>query len=277
MVHRWRCRRCEYTVWSASKRATVEAVQSHLLDHHRHRLARREFQISWECPFCEKEGRNHEESEGVQQFKRHLFEHVEPLLESGTHVADDVDGTGSILVRAPLQSDGADNARVHFLSPGDIVFFVTTTPAERIRLLRERLQEWPAWTIILTTKENPLAGVEGIDLASAPLEVVRLDRRLGLSDLGETISRVLAEQETTSGKVSVEFDILSEIIEKFELQTVFKFLHLLSQRFENVNALSHYYVDPTARSTSTVNVLEELFDLSMTADGQTFVADSGGP
>jgi hypothetical protein len=273
MVHRWRCRRCSYTVWSASREALVETVQSHLLDHHRHRLTKREFQVQWECPFCETTGQSHEENEGVQQFATHLFGHVEPLVESETHVANEINGTGGILVRTPPGSDGAENARVHFLSPGDIVLFITTTPAERIRHLRERLDEWPAWTIVLTTKENPLAGVEGIDLASAPLEVVRLDRRLGLSDLGETVSRVLDQQETDNGKVSVEFDILSEIIEKFDLQTVFRFLHLFGQRLENAGALAHYYVNPQARSTSTVNVLEELFDLSITANGQTFVSD----
>jgi hypothetical protein len=105
------------------------------------------------------------------------------------------------------------------------------------------------------------------------LEVVRLDRRLGLSDLGETVSRVIDEQKRKSGKISVEFDILSEIIEKFETQTVFKFLHLLTRRLADVGALSHFYVNPRAQSASTVNVLRQLFDLTITADDRTFRTD----
>jgi hypothetical protein len=221
-------------------------------------------------------GQNHEQSVGVQRFQEHLFEHVEPLLEPGVHIADSVNGTGNILVRSPLHSAGANNARVHFLAPGDIVLLVTTNPAETITLLDEEIGEWPALTTILTTKEDPLADISGIDVMNIQLEVVQLDRRLGLSDLGETISRVLQEQETTNGKITVEFDILSEIIEKFDVQTVFKFLHVLTNRIKSADALSHFYVDPSRRSMSTINVLDQLFDLSITAHEHTFVADNTG-
>jgi hypothetical protein len=270
MVHRWRCRHCAFTVWSASREPLNERIGAHLLDHHRERLTKRDFRTTWECPYCTQSGESHDGQAGVARFKDHLFEHGEPLVESDTHVAEEIDGTGNVLVRSPLNATGANNARMHFLTPGDIVLFVTTTPGERIRLLKDELQSWPAWTVILTTKEYPLEGVDNVELADAPLEVVRLDRRLGLSDLGETVSRVLDEQKRKSGKLSVEFDILSEIIEKFETQTVFKFLHLLTRRLESVGALSHFYVDPRAESASTINVLEQLFDLSLTADERTF-------
>ena len=275
MVHRWECRHCGYTVWSASRKAVADRIESHLLDHHRQQVERREFRIRWECPYCSRTGQSHDESEGVKRFRQHLFEHTEPLLESGTHVAAELGGSGSILVRTSLQSAGADNARVHFLSPGDLVMMITTTPGERIRLMHERLNGWPERVVILTTTENPLPDIDGVNVSDAPLEVVQLDRRLGLSALGETVSRVLDEQRTAGRTVSVEFDILSELIEKFELQTVFKFLHVLSQRLATVDALAHFYVDPTARSVSTVNILTELFDLSITAHGQVFVTDTG--
>ncbi len=273
MVHRWRCRHCSFTAWSASRAETVEQVQSHLLEHHSQRVTKQDFQVHWSCPYCETSGQSHDENDGIQRFKQHIFEHVEPLMESGVHVADDIDGTGNVLVRAPTNSTGADNARTHFVSPCDIVLFVTTTPARRIQLLNERLDEWPAWTIVLTTKASPLAGVEGIDIEAMPLEVVQLDSALGLQELGETISRILEEQETTQGKLSVEFDILSEIIGKFQVQTVFKFLHVLSQRLERSDALAHFYIDENRQSASTLNVLSELFDLSITASENTFTAD----
>ena len=277
MVHRWRCRHCEFTVWSASPEALHGRIESHLLDHHRDRLAKRDFRTKWECPYCERSGESHDEQEGISRFTGHLLEHVQPLVESKTHVAEEINRSGSVLVRSPLNATGANNARMHFLSPCDIVLFVTTTPGERIRFLKDELQGWPAWTVILTTKENPLSGVDDVDLANAPLEVVRLDRRLGLSDLGETVSRVLDEQRRKSGKISFEFDILSEIIEKFETQTVFKFLHLLTRRLESVGALSHFYVNPRRQSASTVNVLGQLFDLTITADDRTFrTGDHGG-
>jgi hypothetical protein len=239
-------------------------------------VSREDFRLHWECPYCDNQGQNHDETNGVQQFQSHLFSHVEPLLEDGTHVARDIDGTGNIMVRAPLRSTGAENARVHFIAPGDIVLFVTTEPARRLRLIDQKMDEWPAWTIVLTTKEQPLDDVDIPKLAKRPLEVVRIDKRMGLSDLGETISRVIAEQDTTNGRVSIEFDILSEIVEKFDIETVFKFLHLLMKRLESTNTLAHYYVNPRKRSASTINIFDELFDLSIVAKENVFIANPNG-
>jgi hypothetical protein len=84
---------------------------------------------------------------------------------------------------------------------------------------------------------------------------------------------VLDEQDTTQAKLSVEFDILSEIVQKFQVQTVFRFLHVLSKRLERSGALSHYYVDSNRQSASTLTVLEELFDLSITAEGNAFTSE----
>jgi hypothetical protein len=255
----------------------VDTIESHLVDHHRGQLTKQDFRVSWECPYCDHAGQSHAEDEGIDQFKSHLFEHVESLIESGVHIADEVGGTGNILVRATSGSPGKTNAQVHFLSPGEIALFVTTNPAERIRLLDESLPEWPAWTVILTTKDDPLADMSEIDISDVPLEVVQLDSRIGLSDLGETLSRVLEEHEGTGEKISVEFDILSEIIGTFELQTVFRFLHVLANRLESADALAHYYVDSRARSESTLNVLQEVFDLSITARQRVFVSKPRGP
>jgi len=274
MVYRFRCRHCSFTIWSASGDATVDAVKSHVFRHHRQRLTGQDFQVRWDCPYCEKSGQHHDQTEGIERFERHLFGHVESLVESGVHVADDIEGTGSILLRAPRDSTGAENARIHFLSPADVVLLVTTVPAERLRLLHEELHDWPAQTVVLTTKSDVLGGVSGIDFAEVPLEIVQLDPRLGLSELGETISRVIDEYETASDKIAVEFDILSELIGKFDLQTIFKFLHLLSKRFERAGALAHYHVDPRAQSEATINVLDQAFDLSITARDQRFVTDS---
>lgn len=269
MVYRWRCRHRGFTTWAPGQERLGEAVRSHLAKHHRDRLRSEDFGVAWTCPYCEDSGHSHEREQAVASFTDHLFEHAEPLVESGVHVADGFDGTGSVLVQAPLDSQGADNARMHFLAPADIQVFVTMSPSRRARLIESDLGEWPAAAVFLTTNEQPLAGVE-TDLSAAPIEVVQLDRRLGLSGLGETISRVLDEHETAAGKISVEFDILSELISTFELQEVFKFLHVLTSRCDRADALSHYYFDPRAESASTVNVLDELFDARIAAENGVF-------
>ncbi|WP_299268641.1 DUF7504 family protein [Halorientalis sp.] len=274
MVYRWQCRQCSYTVFSPNEPATAETVKSHLMEHYSGQLAKEDFRVRWECPYCDQAGQSHDAEDGVTRFKSHLFSHVEPLMEAGSHVAEAINGTGTVLVKSPLDSSGADNARVHLLSPGDILLIVTTTPVARLRLLNERLSEWPAWTIVLTTKPDPLAGVDDLDLDTVPLEIIQLDKRLGLRDLGETISRVVSEQNTTNSRLAFEFDIMSEIIDKFEMKTVFRFLHVLMNRLENVGALCHFFINPQTQSASTINMFDGLFDISMTVHGQRFVVDA---
>jgi len=273
MVRRWRCRHCDFTVWSAGRERTVEQAKTHLVSHYRDEISKTDFGVEWSCPYCEQQGRTHDQSQGYEKYTNHLFSHAEALLESGVHVADDVDGTGSVLVLSDLDGPGAENARIHFLSPCEIAIFVTTRPADRIRLLRDKLEEWPAWTVLLTTREAPLGGVAGTDLSSLPIDVVQLDSGLGLGDLGQTISRVLDEQENAEGKISFEFDILSEIISKFELKQTFKFLHVLDSRLRKANALSHFYVDPSDQPESTLNVLDDAFDMRLTAEGDLFISE----
>jgi hypothetical protein len=160
------------------------------------------------------------------------------------------DRRGDILVLSPPQSEGANNARTHFTSAADIAVIVTTNPAVRLEMLRERLEE-----------------LSELDLSSLPVEVVALDSSLGLSSLGETLSRVVSEHESADGKLLMEFNVLSETLSKFSLQEVFKFLHLLSARL--ADALAHYYLDP-GESDSTVNMLRQLFDLTLQTSETVF-------
>ena len=270
MVYRWHCRQCDYTVWSPDRTATADAIKSHLLDHYRNKLSKDDFRVSWQCPYCDRTSQGYDADESVERFKNHLFEHVSSLLESGKHVADTIDRAGDVLVLAPVESTGADNARVHFTAPAEIAVFVTTNPARRVRLLDDQLGSWPAWTTILTTKSQPFADVTDIDLESAPLDVAIVDKGISMTDLGETISRVLDEQRTDDTRVTVGFDILSELLQLFDTQTVFKFIHVLNTRLENMDALTHYYLDPSSQPPSTVNVLKELFDLKIRANGSVF-------
>ncbi|TYT60904.1 DUF7504 family protein [Natrialba swarupiae] len=273
MVYNWRCRRCEFVVWSRNGNEIRSAIQDHLVDHHRQRLSKDGFQVHWRCPYCDDSGLDHDESAAVRAFRDHLFGHAKQLLQTGAHVTDEVGGTGNVLVLAPPESDGANNARVHFTAPNDVAILVTMNVADRLELLGRRLEEWPAKTIVVTTKTDPLAGVEDVDIASVPLEIVQLDKGLGIAGLGETISRVIAEHETTDGDIAVQFDVLSEIIDTYELEKVFRFIHLLNSRIESVDALSHYYCNSQARSKPTINLIGELFDLRISATGERFVLE----
>lgn len=274
MVLRWNCRRCEFDTWAADTDTISDTITSHELKHHKDNVMRKDFEVNWECPYCSQTSHSYDDTEAIQKFKDHLFEHVKPLIQSDVHIADTVDRAGDILVTAPVGGRGATRARVHFTSPADFALFVTSQPAERVRLLAEELNSWPSWSAILTTKQQPFADITGIDLESAPVEVVILDKRCGLKQLGETVARVLDEHETSSAKVSVEFDILSELLTLFDLKTVFKFVHVLNARLENADALTHYYLNPDNHPESSVNMLTKLFDLTISTRNGAFVSNS---
>ena len=276
MVYRWRCRHCEFTVWASRREQTAQRAKVHVFGHNRQNVTDDEFHLQWRCPYCERTGQTHDRSSGLETYKAHLFSHVEPLMESGVHIADDIEYTGSVLVLSPTESPGAKNARVHFLAPCDIAVFVTTNPARRLQLLREELTELPAWIVMLTTRERPLEGVPDHDISNLPLEVVQLDRQMGLAGLGETVSRVISEQEAMDGKISFEFDVLSELVDTFTLQKVFRFLHILNARLEEADVLSHYYFDPESHYEGSVNVLDRMFDMRIRASGQVFVSEPRG-
>jgi hypothetical protein len=176
-------------------------------------------------------------------------------------------------VIAPFDGAAVANARAHFLAYGDTAVVVTANPAARLRLLDRKLSSWPASTTLVTTATDPLADVD-VDLSGRSVDVVTLDGRPDLSGVGGTLSRTLQSRSEAERTLSVEFDILPELLDKFELRTVFRFLHLLSSRLERAGALAHYYLDPRRTQQASRNVLEGVFDLSIEAEGPVFTADS---
>jgi len=273
MVYRWRSRQAAYTVWGAQREPMAEEIKQHLFDHHQDNLSHEDPGVSWECPYCDRSEISYDEEETIQHFKDHLFEHEDQFIESGVHVADDIDRAGNILVKAPQGSPGIKNARIHFLAPGDIIILVTTDPAARLRLLREELGSWPALTVVLTTKDNPAEDIAGLDVSNVPIEIVKLSKQLSLSKLGNTISQVLDEHGRSEGRITVEFDILSEIIDKFGEKPAFKFLQILTNQFQTVGAIAYYPLDPEPHSQSTLSLLNDSFDLVIRATETNFIAD----
>jgi len=271
MVYRWRCRHCDFSVWARARERLASRVKHHVVEHNRNHVTESEFHVEWRCPYCERQSY---EDGSLDSYGDHLFGHVEALVESGVHIADDFDRTGSVLVRTDLEGAMARDARIHFTAPCDIAVVVTPRPSARIRLITDELSELPAWIVVLTTSENPLEGFSQAEVSDLPLEIVQLDKQLGLSGLGETASRVLAEQNKMEGAISFEFDILSELIDVFQLQEVFKFVHLLNARLEEVDALSHYYIPPSPSYDGGMNVLSEVFDLEIRTEEEVFVSSS---
>jgi hypothetical protein len=272
MVHRWQCRDCRHTIWSSDAELLGRKVKSHLFGHHTGCVSKADFKLSWSCPYCGSDGEAYDSETGVTEFKDHLYKHTRGDLVSGVHIADSIGGRGNVLVKTPVESAGADSMRRHFLPAGDVDVLVTNNPEERLRLLDRTLEEWPAWTSLITTKRRPLAEPMGIDFDEIPIEVVQLDRSLGPNGLGETISRVIEARSTAGSTVVLEFDILPELMRAFDLRRSYSFLQALSSRLDEAGALSLFYLDPGVQSSTLLNVIDDEFDIELSADGPVFTA-----
>lgn len=272
MVYKWRCRHCGFSAWSDRYDRLNERIGSHLFDHHSGRVAKTDFRLQWTCPYCGETGKAPGEEAVVAAFQRHLNGHATDAIEANAHIAEVIGRSGNVLVKAPTESDAADNARVHFLAGSDLAIVVTKNPKERIRLLYRCLDRWPDRTVVMTTTRRPLSGGIDIDLSAVPIELVELDRRLGLNELGETISRVVDVHHAPGTSVSVEFDILPDIVRSFDLQTTYGFVSMLSSRLQDVGAIAHLYAAARPQLSSALNVLDGEIDLKLDTESQVFTA-----
>jgi len=70
--------------------------------------------------------------------------------------------------------------------------------------------------------------------------------------------RRFAEDE--SGRTRVAFHSLSTLLMYSDVETVFRFLHVLTGRIDGVDAVGLFTIDPTTHDEETVNTLKQLFD-----------------
>ncbi|WP_244605274.1 DUF7504 family protein [Halorussus halobius] len=91
-----------------------------------------------------------------------------------------------------------------------------------------------------------------------------------LTGLGITLSEVLQRWGDDGNEVTACFDSLTALLQYADLQTAYKFLHVLTGRFEAAGVTAHFHLDPEACDQQTVSTLTSLFDAVVELD------DDGG-
>lgn len=268
MMKRWECNQCDFISWTDAESEMEHVVKSHLLAHYSDNFTKSDFRITWRCPDCSTERTSYDKEEAVEEFKTHLYEHVEGSVTDSAHIAEQLSWNGNIQVKGPPEGPSADSVRTHFHSAADLAIIITSRPEDRIRLLYQQLDEWPTQTVVLSTDGRPFDETSELDFSGIPIELVELDPRLGPTDLGETISRIIDIQETPEMTVSVEVSILTEIIQSFDLETSCEFVRMLSARMTEVDGVFQLYVDPDSNPNvaTALNLLEEEIDFTVAAE-----------
>jgi len=82
-----------------------------------------------------------------------------------------------------------------------------------------------------------------------------------LTGIGIEFSELLEEfHGPGTGRRRVVLDSLSPLLIYSDLQKVFRFLHVLTSRIEDANAVGIHTIESTAHDAETINTLKQLFD-----------------
>jgi hypothetical protein len=81
-----------------------------------------------------------------------------------------------------------------------------------------------------------------------------------LTGLGIQISEILQQWQNNDNRSVACFHSLTALLQYSDVQTVYKFLHVLTGRFATAGVAAHFHLDPGAHDDQTINTLKSLFD-----------------
>ncbi len=192
-------------------------------------------------------------------------------------VSDTLGDKSSVLVLAPSISSETDEACVDLLtqvpSEQENVLWVTFT-----RSPDGCLQDWlshaggrPANLRFLSVGETVRSVSTSTSVHETPNDAVidTLSNPGDLTGLGIKISEVLQQWHGNGYETVACFHSLTALLQYSDVQTVYKFLHVLTGRFATAGVSAHFHLDPDAHDAQTINTLKTLFDaVAELSDGE---------
>ncbi|RDI71663.1 DUF7504 family protein [Halopelagius longus] len=120
------------------------------------------------------------------------------------------------------------------------------------------------WEETLGGPPAAAALVTGTDAASrasdSGVTVYGVPSPADLTGIGMKLSSRLTDWEAADGEVVVAVESLTLLLQYSRLETLYRFLHVLTGRLAAVGARGQFFLDPTAHDEMTVNTLKTLFD-----------------
>lgn len=169
---------------------------------------------------------------------------------------------GSYLLAGPAMS-GKYELMLDFVAEGvdhgDGILFVTTNESVGPILddIESRVGPLPDQLRVV----DCVAERQGAEGEYPPSRVEYVSSPGDLTGIGIGVSEQLRRiDQADVGRVRICFYSLSTLLMYAELETVFRFLHVLSGRVDSIGALGLFALDPTTHDESTVNTLKQLFD-----------------
>lgn len=195
------------------------------------------------------------------------------------------DASNVLLLAPALSAEGEDAcAELVSLAPleDEIALSVSFAgdPDERLDVWQTRLDGLPAEVGIVDVNEGTRsAATDAADSrrpATVTVDVV--DDPDNLTDVGVALTKYLKQWSGRDAQVVGCVDSLTTLLQYVELQRAFRFLHAVTRRLAEVDAVTHYHLDPAAHDERTINTLKQLFDavVEVDEDGELTVSVRGG-
>ena len=203
--------------------------------------------------------------------------------EAVEHVREELAETSNALVLASSDDAGLDDLCPQLLLPEEpeetnlLWVTYTTTPDDCIRKWLRHAGERPADVKVISVGDVMRSATAARSPGSrtpTPSAVDSLSNPADLTGLGIRISEQLQAWTHNGNRTVACYDSLTTALQYVDLQTLYKFLHVLTGRFDTVDATVHFHLDPDAHDEATVNTLKSLFDavVERDADGEWRVA-----
>lgn len=181
----------------------------------------------------------------------------------------EVGDAASTLFLAPSMDPAGDEGCVRLLSSeplGDanlLAVSLTDSPDDKMGTWRAHFEEDPAQIRFIATDDGTrsVATSSGpVAVPGEPMTVESISNPADLTGLGIKISRALTDWEDDERRITVCFDSLTALLQFVELDSAFRFLHVLATRMDSVDAAGHFHMDPTAHDEREINTLASVFD-----------------
>jgi len=184
------------------------------------------------------------------------------MYDAGDSLPVDELPSGSLLVSGPAMS-GKHELLLDFLVEGadlgDGSLFITTNDSASsiIADFDERIKGEPDNLRLVDCVSEQQSVTERF-----PEERVEYVNSPGdMTGVGIGVSEQLRRfSESNVDRTRIGFDSLSTLLMYSDVETVFRFLHVLTGRVDDVSAVGLFTIDPTTHDAETVNTLKQLFD-----------------
>jgi len=181
----------------------------------------------------------------------------------------------NILISGPPLSGKrrlAMEALVHGANNGEGAVTITTRDSSDrvladLRSLLEQPDSAHIGVVDCVTKHQGRSASDSdlVKYASSPLD---------MTGIGIKFSEFVEEFYTERGvqKNRVALDSLTTLLMYSDLQTVFRFMHVLTSRIEDADAIGIHVIESTAHDAETLNTLKQLFDGVVEVDADKSVS-----